>query len=63
MLDSKPEILGNEVDLLIGGKLGTSDFFHGQIDEIRVSREARTAEWVKLCYGRRSYGGICASSE
>jgi hypothetical protein len=33
----------------IGGVNG-NNFFYGSLDEIRVSRVQRSADWIKLCY-------------
>jgi hypothetical protein len=33
-----------------------SDFFNGTIDEVRVSRTARSAAWIKMCYESQQPG-------
>jgi hypothetical protein len=41
--------------LLFGGRL--DEFFKGTMDEVRIERLARPAQWIKLCYETQRAGG------
>ena len=46
---------------LIGNRNGSSDFFDGRIDEVRVSRVARSADWLAAAYATVASNGTFCS--
>jgi len=47
--------IASEEQLFFGGRDG--EFFKGIMDEVRIERVARPAEWIKLCYETQRTGG------
>lgn len=41
--------------LLFGGRV--NEFFKGIMDEVRIEKKARSAEWIKLCYKNQKADG------
>jgi len=48
-----PSFISRE-PLLFGGR--NEEFFKGTMDEVRIERTARSAEWIKLCYETQRIG-------
>ncbi len=56
-------ITRSSASLIIGGREGVdrlgksyTDYFYGALDEVRVSRVARSAAWIRLCYENQKAG-------
>ncbi len=46
----------NTEQLLFGGRV--NEFFKGTLDEVRIEKQARSAEWIKLCYESQKRGSV-----
>lgn len=47
--------------VIIGAKLGTSYFFDGLIDEVRISRTCRSSNWIWACWMNQKPGSDLTS--
>jgi hypothetical protein len=48
-------VMDNDMDLFIGRSGGGNDFWHGKMDEIRISKGIRSSDWIKLSYLSQDY--------